>query len=80
MKKVSDEFEFIGLTESPKRGHHKNVALKKNPEKGNKDPSYLRDELRKLPTSQFSEPLKEYKLSSMDKQTAWAIYRKNKKK
>lgn len=80
MNRVNDEFEFIGLTESSKRGHHKNILLKKNPEKNNKDPSYLRDELRKLPTRRFSEPLKGFSLSKEDKKTAWNIYHKNKKK
>lgn len=80
MAKNNDNFEFIGLTESAKRGHHKNIALSKNPERNNTNPSYLRDELRELPTSRFSEPLKNYKITAKDEKVAWSVYHKNKKK
>ncbi len=79
-KKEYDTFEFIGLTESAKRGHHNNYPLSKNPQKGNKSPSYLRDELRSKPISSFSEPLKDYNLSKKDEALAWEIYHKRKKK
>ena len=36
VKKDNDRFAFMGLTESPKRGHHNNLPLIKNPEKGKK--------------------------------------------
>lgn len=80
MKKENETFEFIGLTESSKRGHHKNYPLLKNPQKGNTSPSYLRDELRNKPISYFSEPLNDYKLSEKDEKIAWKIYHKRKKK
>lgn len=80
MSKKDDTYDFIGLTESPKRGHHKNIPLSKNPQKGNSSPSYFRDEVRNLPTGRFSEPLKGYKLSAKDKKQAWVIYNKRKKK
>ena len=80
MRKKNDTYDFIGLTESSKRGHHKNIPLFKNPEKGNSSPAYFRDEVRNLPTERFSEPLKNYKLSAKDKKQAWSIYEKRKKK
>ena len=49
MAKSNDKYEFIGLTEAEKRGHHKNVPLKKNPERNNNNQSYLRNELREPP-------------------------------
>ena len=80
MRKENDTYDFIGLTESSKRGHHKNILLSKNPEKGNSSPAYFRDEVRNLPTERFSEPLRNYKLSDKDTKLAWSIYQKRKKK
>ncbi|MBO5020899.1 MAG: hypothetical protein J6K61_03875 [Clostridia bacterium] len=80
MSKHDGTFDFIGLTESNKRGHHKNIPLTKNPEKGNLNPAYFRDEVRNLPIDRFLEPLKNYKLSKKDEEQAWAIYYKRKKK
>lgn len=63
-----DNFDFLGLTESPKRGHHANFPLMENPAKGQRDkPAYLREELRTAPKSRFGEPLADYSLSDSDK-------------
>lgn len=63
-----DDFEFLGLTESKKRGHHNNFPLLENPQKGEKEkPAYLREELRTAPKSRFGKPLDNYELSEVDK-------------
>ncbi len=62
-------YEYMGLTESPKRGHHNNIPLSKNPQKGKTHSSYLRHELRSDERKNFSEPLKDYNLSSEDRKT-----------
>lgn len=80
MCRIGDTYDFIGLTESSNRGHHKNIPFARNPEKGNKNPAYFRDEVRNLPVDRFSEPLANYKLSGKDRSQAWAIYHKRKKK
>ena len=59
-------FGFMGLTESPKRGKHKNILLGKNPKKGDKRSAYLRNELRYDSKNKFEEILKDYNLSEKD--------------
>lgn len=36
------DYEYLGITESEKSGHHKNIPLKKNPNPRQKGPAYLR--------------------------------------
>ena len=74
------EFGFMGLTESPKRGHHKNIELSKNPEKGNTKPAFLRKELRYDSKENFYEILKDYNLTEKDKQAVLKFLDKIKKK
>lgn len=77
---TSKEFGFMGLTESPKRGHHKNIQLSKNPKTGDKRPTYLRDELRYDIKSAFSSILPGYYLSRKDIDKISKYVDKHKKK
>ncbi|MBO5328602.1 MAG: hypothetical protein J6B04_05475 [Clostridia bacterium] len=70
----------MGLTESAKRGHHKNIELSKNPEKGKTDLAYIRDELRYDNKKNFSSPLPNYKLSDKDTAKIQAAVEKHKQK
>lgn len=76
----SDEFGFMGLTESSKRGHHKNIELTKNPQKGKKGKSYLRDEIRYDKKRNFGDVLKDYNLTEEDKQNILKYLERRKKK
>ena len=58
---------FMGLTESEKRGHHKNIELDKNPEQGNTNKAYIRKEVRYADLGEFGEILQNYNLSESDK-------------
>ena len=64
----------IGLTKSPKRGHHKNVKIH-NPQDWSRD-SYLRDDVRIDSKEYFSEVLKDYKLCPADIDKIRAIINK----
>ena len=64
----------IGLTKSPKRGHHKNIKIH-NPQNWDKD-SYLRDDIRIDPKEYLSEVLKDYKLCPGDIDKIWEIIKK----
>lgn len=75
-----DNYDFMGLTESPKRGHHKNIELKKNPQKHKTNKAYLRDEVRYDDKNNFGEILENYKLSDEDKKAVIAYIEKRKKK
>lgn len=61
------EYGFMGLTKSPKRGNHKNIELDNNPQKSKTEKSYIRNELRYDNKINFSEILKDYNLSDIDK-------------
>lgn len=71
---------FMGLTESPKRGHHNNIELTKNPQKGNPRKAYIRKELRYTNSDNFGDILNDYKLSEKDKQKVIEYINKLKKK
>ena len=75
-----DNYGFMGLTEAPKRGHHKNIELNKNPQKGKSNKAYLRDELRYDSKRNFSKVLEEYNLSEEDKLAVIEYIKKKKKK
>lgn len=83
-KLVVDEtqtnYGFMGLTKDSKRGHHNNLELKQNPQKGNKNKAYLRDELRYDDKDNFGEILQNYNLSSEDKKAIIELLKKRKKK
>lgn len=64
----------IGLTKSPKRGHHKNVKIH-NPQDWNQD-SFLRDDVRIDSKEYLSEVLKDYKLCPEDIDKIWSIIKK----
>ena len=60
-------FGFMGLTESEKHGHHRNIPLSKNPKKGDTRKAYIHTDLRYGPSKDFEGPLEDYKLDSRDK-------------
>ena len=64
---TNDEFGFMGLTESSKRGRHKNIPLSQNPKEYDKK-------------SAFKETLKDYKLSENDISKIMKYIEKHKKK
>lgn len=74
-------FGYMGLTESEKQGHHKNIPLSKNPKKGDTRPAYIRKELRYDTSDNFYGILEDYNLTSKDKKAilAWLNKKKNKK-
>ncbi len=63
--KKGNEYGFMGLTESPKRGNHKNIEIR-NPQKNKRGKSYIRSELRYDDKKYFSRPLQDYKLHKED--------------
>ena len=64
----------LGLTKSPKRGHHKNIKIH-NPQNWNEE-SYLRDDIRIDSKDYLSEILKDYKLCPEDINKIWEIINK----
>ena len=42
----NNTYANLGLTHSKKRGHHNNIKLSRNPNKNDKKPSYVRDDLQ----------------------------------
>ena len=80
VEEKKDNFGFMGLTEAPKRGHHKNIELSKNPQKQKTSKAYLRDEVRYDEKKNFGEVLEDYKLSNEDKKAVIAYLEKRKKK
>ena len=75
-----NQYGFMGLTESPKRGHHSNIPLQDNPQKGRTTPAYIREELRYDSVEHFSEILQDYQLSPRDVRRIEKILQKYKKK
>ena len=67
-------FVNIGLTKSPKRGHHKNVKIH-NPQNWSED-SYLRDDIRIDSKEYLSEVLRDYNLCPEDIDKIWQIINK----
>ncbi len=74
------DYGFMGLTKDDRRGHHKNIELKQNPQKGNPNKAYLRDELRYDDKVNFDEELKQYNLSPEDKRAIIELIKRRKKK
>ena len=64
----------IGLTKSPKRGHHKNIEIH-NPQDWKKK-SYLRDDIRIDLKIYLSDILKDYNLCPEDIEKIWEIINK----
>ncbi len=75
-----DNYGFMGLTESQKRGHHRNLELKKNPQKGKTKTAYLRDEVRYDNKQNFGKILEDYNLSNEDKKAVLQYLKRRKKK
>lgn len=81
VERSGNQYGFMGLTESSKRGHHSNIPLSKNPQKGkSKKMAYIRKELRYDKTDNFSEILSDYKLTSKDQKTILDFVKKLKQK
>ncbi len=59
-------FANLGLTHSDRRGHHKNILLSRNPNKKDKKPSYVRDDLRFDDMKYLHEVLNYRKLPKKD--------------
>lgn len=80
--KEQNQYGFMGLTESSKRGHHHNLPLSQNPQKGRTAPAYIRTELRYDSVEHFGEILTDYRLSKEDKRKVleYAAKLKQKKK
>lgn len=74
-----NQYGFMGLTESSKRGNHKNIEIR-NPEKNKGGKSYIRNELRYDDKKYFSLPLKNYKLHKEDYDIIIEKLNKHKKK
>ena len=64
----------IGLTRSPKRGHHRNVKIH-NPQDWTKE-SYIRDDVRIDLKEHLSDILKDYNLCPEDIDKIWEIINK----
>lgn len=71
---------FMGLTESKKRGHHKNIELDVNPKKGDTRKAYLRKEIRYDEIEKFGDILNDYNLSESDKRKVIEYIKKLRKK
>ena len=67
LEKENDTYHYMGMTESDKRGHHKNIELTKNPKHGDTRPAYIRREYLIRPTEDFHGIRKDYSLASIDK-------------
>ena len=76
---TDDEYIFMGLTESEKKGRHKNIELIPNPKAGDTRRAFVRKELRVDSQKQFSEILSQYELSE-DSLNKIANYLENKNK
>ena len=64
---IKNEYGFMGLTTSSKKGRgHNNIILKKNPQKGNTNNSYLRRKIEYDDKTLFEEILHNYELSEED--------------
>ena len=80
LEKEGNTFHYMGMTESAKRGRHKNIPLSKNPKRGDSRPAYVRKEYLKRPTDDFFDILHDYKLSDADKASVLEHARKLKQK
>ena len=61
-----NNYANLGLTSNPKRGHHKNIELSKNPNPNSKEKSYIRNDLELHDKKHLRNVLKDYRLSNKD--------------
>lgn len=80
VEKKSETVGYMGLTESPKRGHHKNIELDVNPQKGKTGKAYIRKEIRYADLNNFGKILSDYNLSEQDKKKVIEYIKKLQKK
>ncbi len=80
VEEKEDKYGYMGLTSSKKKGHHANIPLVKNPQKGAKGKSYIRKELREDKKENFGKILENYNLSKQDKKAIIEFIEKRKKK
>lgn len=75
------DFGFMGLTKSSKKGkHHRNIPLKKNPEKGNPNKAFLRRKIVYDNKDNFEAVLSNYNLSKEDREFVVDYVNKHKKR
>ena len=80
LEKENGVYHYMGMTESPKRGNHKNIPLSQNPKRGDFRPAYVRKEYLTRSTEDFFGILYDYKLSDADKASVLAHAAKLKQK
>ena len=80
LKKENDTYHYMGMTESAKRGRHKNIQLVQNPKRGDTRAAYIRKEYLIRSTKDFRGIRKDYSLSSADEARILAEARKLKAK
>ena len=80
LEKENDTYHYMGMTESSKRGRHKNIPLSQNPKRGDSRQAYVRKEYLVRPTDDFLDILYDYKLSDADKASVLAHAAKLKQK
>lgn len=80
LEKENDTYHYMGMTESAKRGRHKNIELSKNPKCGDTRLAYIRKEYLIRPTKDFHGIRKDYSLSSEDEVRVLSEARKLKAK
>ena len=74
-----NNYGFMGLTESSKKGHHSNIPIQ-NPKKFDKSKSYIRKEIRYDNKNNFGDVLSNYNLSKKDKKYLIDYVNKHKKR
>ena len=80
LEKENDTYHYMGMTESPKRGRHKNIELTRNPKRGDSRRAYIRKEYLIRPTKDFYGVRDDYFLSEADKTRILSEARKLKAK
>ncbi len=83
LRKEEDTYHYMGMTESPKRGRHRNIPLSQNPKAFDSRPAYVRREYLIRPTQDFLGVRRDYVLSAADEalilHEAEALRKKKKK-
>ena len=80
LSRHGNTYDYMGLTEEAKRGHHKNIPLERNPKPNDPRAAYVRTELLNRPVEDFEEILRDYHLSKNDKKKILEYVSKLKKK
>lgn len=78
--KEGTKFANVGITHSPKRGHHSNIELSRNPNPRDKKKAYLRDDVGLDDERFLKEILKGYQLADEDIPKVLKVIEKYKKR